>query len=63
MGPVLLVLLGAFLALKLSDTVDWPWWQVLSPLWVGVAGIAFILVLGGSAAAISFIFGRRRGKS
>ena len=60
MGGILFLLLGAFVALKLSGTVDWPWWQVLSPLWVGMAGIAFILVLGGSAAAMSIMFGRRK---
>jgi len=22
-----------FIALKLTDHIDWAWWQVLSPLW------------------------------
>lgn len=31
-GGVLLVL---FIALKLCNVIDWSWWWVLSPLWIG----------------------------
>ena len=27
-----------FLALKLSNVIDWSWWWVTSPLWLPVAG-------------------------
>lgn len=33
-----------FLVLKLTKTIDWSWWWVTSPLWIG-AGIAIIIVL------------------
>jgi hypothetical protein len=33
-GGVLLVL---FITLKLCDVIDWSWWWVLSPLWIGFA--------------------------
>ena len=32
----------AFICLKLTNTVDWSWWWVLSPIWIG---FAFALVL------------------
>jgi len=38
-----------FIGLKLAGFIDWPWWLVLSPLWVGVAlwlVVVVILVLG-----------------
>lgn len=31
-----------FIGLKLGNVIQWPWWQVLSPLWVPVA---FVLVI------------------
>ena len=30
------LLLITFLVLKLCGAVDWPWWWVLSPIWVPV---------------------------
>lgn len=26
-----------FVGLKLTDHIDWSWWWVLSPLWIGAA--------------------------
>ena len=35
-----------FVALKLTDTIDWSWWWVLSPLWIGLAlGILLLVVI------------------
>ena len=31
-----------FIGLKLVGTIDWPWWWVLAPFWVGLA----LLILG-----------------
>lgn len=32
-----------FLVLKLTDTIDWSWWWVTSPLWIpAVLVVAFI---------------------
>lgn len=32
-----------FVALKLTGVIDWSWWWVLSPLWIGAALVALIL--------------------
>jgi len=34
------LLLIVFIVLKLTDTIDWSWWMVLSPIWV------YSLILG-----------------
>lgn len=35
-----------FVALKLTDVIDWSWWWVLSPLWIGLAfGILLVIVV------------------
>jgi hypothetical protein len=35
-----------FIFLKLIGKIDWSWWWVLSPLWIGFAiSMAFIIVL------------------
>lgn len=26
-----------FVVLKLTEVIDWSWWWVLSPLWIGLA--------------------------
>lgn len=39
-------LLGtAFIVLKLCNIIDWSWWWVLCPFWIGIA--IFLLVLIG----------------
>lgn len=30
-----------FIALKLTNQIDWPWFQVLIPFWI-VGGVAFL---------------------
>ena len=41
------VLFIVFLVLKLTDTIDWSWWWVTSPLWIPVAlGIVILGVVG-----------------
>lgn len=32
-----LILFIVFLILKLTDTIDWSWWWVTSPLWIPLA--------------------------
>lgn len=40
-----------FVGLKLVGAIDWPWWLVLSPLWILLAVIVFccavVLTIGG----------------
>lgn len=39
-----------FIVLKLLDKIDWSWWWVLSPMWIGF--VLLILAVG----SITFIF-------
>lgn len=34
-----------FIALKLCGIINWSWWWVLSPLWIGLAIVAVILTV------------------
>ena len=34
-----------FIGLKLTGHIDWPWWWVLSPLWLGLVIIMVLAVL------------------
>jgi hypothetical protein len=34
-----------FITLKLLDKIDWSWWWVLSPLWIGICLVAGILLI------------------
>jgi hypothetical protein len=39
-------LLGVlFIGLKLTHVINWSWWWVLAPLWIGAAFIIVVLVL------------------
>lgn len=53
--PGLLTVL--FIALKLCGVIDWSWWWVLCPLWIGLAiGLSFFAlfaVFGGLAVLVS----------
>jgi hypothetical protein len=33
-----------FIVLKLTHVIDWSWWWVLSPLWIGLALFVLIIV-------------------
>ena len=35
-----------FITLKLVDKITWSWWWVLSPLWISVSIVIFILLIG-----------------
>lgn len=41
--PSLLTLL--FIGLKLANKIDWSWWWVVSPLWIGAAVVLAIMIL------------------
>ena len=41
----------AFIVLKLTHVIDWSWWWVLSPLWIGLVlavliGACVLIVVG-----------------
>lgn len=42
-----------FIALKLTNYIDWSWWWVLSPIWIGVVICAVFLVLAVVFAVIA----------
>ena len=44
LGTVLFIV---FLILKLTDTIDWSWWWVTSPLWIPLAlGVVIMGIIG-----------------
>ena len=42
-----MVLFLIFLVLKLTNTIDWSWWWVTSPLWIPFALFVLIVVIIG----------------
>lgn len=49
----ILGLLGvAFVVLKLIGQIDWSWWWVLAPFWVGVASAGIVFLVGLIATVI-----------
>lgn len=53
----------AFIVLKLTEVIDWSWWWVLSPLWIGAAIVLTILVFFGILLVIGKKTPRNRKKS
>ena len=41
-----------FIALKLTGFIDWSWWWVTAPLWIGFAIVFFFLLI----AVVATIF-------
>lgn len=42
-----------FIALKLTGTIGWSWWWVLSPLWIPFAvAVVLFVVIGLAALAV-----------
>lgn len=41
-GTLLAIL---FIGLKLTGYIDWSWWWVLSPIWIPIAIVIFIILL------------------
>lgn len=39
------VLFLIFLVLKLTNTIDWSWWWVTSPLWIPVASVMVLVII------------------
>jgi hypothetical protein len=52
LGALLLILL------KLTGVVDWSWWWVLSPEWIG--GILLVSALGGLAVLLCWGWAEKR---
>ncbi len=39
------LLVLVFITLKLTGTINWSWWWVLSPIWVPVAFIVLLAII------------------
>jgi hypothetical protein len=48
-----MVLFIVFLILKLTNNIDWSWWWVTSPLWIGLAIVIAVLLIIGLITFIS----------
>lgn len=35
-----------FITLRLCNVIDWSWWWVLSPLWIPLAVIILLVIIG-----------------
>lgn len=53
-----MILFIVFLVLKLTDTIDWSWWWVTSPLWIPLALGGIIIGIIGVIAIIIEKFSR-----
>lgn len=60
--PLPVILFVVFITLKLANVIDWSWWWVTSPLWIGMAlamlfcaGILFVIAFG---FGLALIFGK-----
>ena len=52
----------AFIVLKLLNVINWSWWWVLSPLWIGTGLVILILAVVFIAALISACAEEKRNK-
>jgi len=52
------VLLVMFIVLKLTHTINWSWWWVLSPLWMPIAMVAALTLLTALVVLIMEAFKR-----
>lgn len=46
-----------FLILKLTETIDWSWWWVTSPLWIPVAFLIFFMIIAFIIVIVAVSFG------
>ena len=53
--PITLFLI--FLILKLTETIDWSWWWVTSPLWLPVAFLVFFMILVTLIVIVAIVMG------
>jgi hypothetical protein len=57
-GPGLITLLTCiFVVAKLWGKIDWSWWWVFSPLWIGAIVTCFILIIVLIIVAVVWLWG------
>ena len=49
------VLVAIFVVLKLTHVINWSWWWVFSPWWIGLAIFVAILAIIGLVAGVVFL--------
>ena len=49
-----------FIGLKLTNTIDWSWWWVLSPIWITVSVLLLVFLMVGAAIGIIACFASRK---
>ena len=47
-----------FITLKLLGKIDWSWWWVLSPLWIGAAFSVVLMIIALLIAVLVGVFGK-----
>lgn len=55
-GLFIVLLQILFIGLKLPNVIKWSWFWILSPLWIPIAAILFIAIIGGLGAGIIKVF-------
>jgi hypothetical protein len=45
-----------FIGLKLTGYINWPWWQVLLPTWIGLGFVTIFLIIFAILAVYSSFF-------
>ena len=55
-SPLTVIIFLAFFFAKIFDKIDWSWWWVFSPLWVPLAVILSVLILGGIIRVLLILF-------
>jgi hypothetical protein len=55
LGTILFLI---FMTLKLTGYIDWSWWWVTAPLWIGVALVVALFALILMFAGIATLLGR-----
>lgn len=48
-----------FIGLKLTGHIDWSWWWVLSPIWISLLIVLFIILFIGLGYLIAVIIKHR----
>ena len=48
----------AFIVLKLTGVIDWSWWWVLAPVWIGFAFVLALFLIWLIAFGVAAFLGR-----
>jgi hypothetical protein len=57
--PLSVIVFLAFFFAKIFDKIDWSWWWVFSPLWIPLAIVLSVLILGGIIWVLLILFDKK----